>query len=184
MMDCQECHKRPASLHFTQVINGNKTEVHVCETCAKEKGYMMYPEEGYSLHNLLTGLFTFDSGPITSTHAAFKETMDTELQCPKCNMTFSQFKRIGKFGCAACYHTFSTGLDPIIRRVHSGNTKHYGKIPKRKGGNLHMKKQLEAYKSELQKLIENEAFEEAATVRDSIKELENQMRHSEAGDES
>src|SRR5690625_5391316 len=78
-------------------------------------------------------------------------------------MTFSEFKRVGKFGCAACYHTFSTRLDPIIRRVHSGNTKHFGKIPKRKGGNLHMKKQLEVYKNELQKLIENEAFEEAAT---------------------
>lgn len=182
-MDCQECHTRPASLHFTQVINGNKTEVHVCEVCAKEKGYMTYPEEGYSLHNLLAGLFNFDSTQIGNQNAPLKQTKE-ELQCPQCKMNFSEFKRTGKFGCAACYHTFSTRLDPIFRRVHSGNTKHYGKIPKRKGGNLHTKKQLETHKAELQQLIEGEAFEEAAMVRDKIKELENQMRNSEAGDNS
>lgn len=180
-MECQECHKRPASVHFTQVINGNKTEVHVCEICAKEKGYMTEPEEGYSLHNLLTGLFNFDSAKMGKPEASFKQTK--ELQCTQCKMTFSEFKRTGKFGCASCYHTFSNRLDPIFRRVHSGNTQHHGKIPKRKGGNLHAKKQMKMYRAELQQLIDNEAFEDAAKVRDKIKELENQMDHQEDGDE-
>ncbi|WP_099156822.1 UvrB/UvrC motif-containing protein [Virgibacillus ndiopensis] len=174
-MECQECQKRPATLHFTQVMNGTKKEVHVCEVCAKEKGYMTYPEEGYSLHNLLTDLFNFESAPLGNTSG------DTfmppkELQCPQCEMTFTEFKRVGKFGCATCYHTFSNRLDPIFRRVHSGNTKHHGKLPKRKGGDLHAKKQMESLKTELKHLIENEAFEEAATVRDKIKDLEKQMR--------
>lgn len=178
-MDCQECHKRPAALHFTQVINGNKTEIHVCEICAKEKGYMSYPEEGYSLHNLLTGLFNFDTSLMENKqNSSYKQT--EELQCPQCDMTISEFKRVGKFGCAECYHTFSEQLDPIFRRVHSGNTKHYGKIPTRKGGDLHAKKQVALYRSELQRLIENEAFEEAAEVRDKIKNLEKQMRGDDA----
>lgn len=182
-MECQECQQRPASLHFTQVLNGNKTEVHVCEVCAKEKGYMTYPEEGYSLHNLLSGLFNFDTVKLENHQDhAFKQV--EELKCPKCEMTFSEFKRVGKFGCATCYETFYARLDPILRRVHSGNTKHSGKIPKRKGGDLHTKKQLAGYQAELKKLIESEAFEEAAQVRDKINVLKSQKGNSEDGDKS
>lgn len=181
-MECQECQQRPASLHFTQVVNGNKTEVHVCEVCAKKKGYMTYPEEGYSLHHLLSGLFNFDSHALDNhSQAAFHQAQ--ALQCPKCKLTLHQFQRVGKFGCATCYSAFSEKLDPIFRRVHSGNTKHYGKIPRRKGSNLHTKKQIEAYRKQLRQLIENEAFEEAATIRDKIKQLEKENRNQEVGDD-
>ncbi|SFE42303.1 protein arginine kinase activator [Lentibacillus persicus] len=173
-MECQECHQRPAALHFTQVINGNKTEVYVCEVCAKEKGYMTYPEEGYSLHHLLSGLLntTFESKQNPSGSPHTKE----EVSCPQCDMPLSEFKRIGKFGCSTCYETFSDHLDPIFRRVHSGNMTHHGKIPARAGGNIRVQKQVEEYKEELQRLIKNEAFEDAARVRDKIKELEQQTR--------
>ncbi|HEX6593765.1 MAG TPA: UvrB/UvrC motif-containing protein [Bacillota bacterium] len=181
-MKCQECHKREATLHFTQVIHGNKLEVHVCEVCAKKKGYMTYPEEAYTLHDLLTGLFNVDSPQVNSQGASLSQIQ--RVRCPKCDLSFSEFKRIGKFGCATCYQTFSERIDPILRRVHSGNTKHIGKIPKRKGSNLHLKKQVEAYRSELHSLIENEAFEKAAIVRDKIKELESKIQDKEAGDQT
>ncbi|MEW9676459.1 UvrB/UvrC motif-containing protein [Lentibacillus sp. L22] len=176
-MECQECHKRPATLHFTQVVNGKKIEVHVCEVCAKEKGYMTYPEDSFSFQNLLTSLFNVESSPLGNngnSNSVFTPAED--IQCEQCGMTFSEFKRIGKFGCASCYHTFSDHLDPIFRRVHSGNTKHHGKIPKRQGGDLHAKRQLEEYKLKLKELIDQEAFEEAANVRDQIKALETKMR--------
>lgn len=180
-MQCQECQKRPATLHFSQVINGKKNEVHVCEVCAMEKGYMSYVEET-SLHNLLSGLFKFDSSQIGNHQGSpFQNT--SELQCSKCEMTFSDFQRLGKFGCAECYHAFSARLDPILKRVHSGNTKHNGKIPKRKGGHLHIQRQIETYKLELQQLIENEEFEQAAKVRDKIKELKSKENNPE-GDNS
>lgn len=182
-MECQECHQRPASLHFAQVINGSKTEVHLCEICAKEKGYMTYPEEGYSLQSLLTGLFNLDPATI-GTNNSPTEKQVKELQCPKCKMTFSAFKRVGKFGCAECYRTFSNRLDPIIRRVHSGNTRHYGKVPKRQGGNLHTRKQIDEYKAQLTHLIEDEAFEEAAEVRDKIRNLDEEMKKTEGGDQA
>ncbi|MFC4559698.1 UvrB/UvrC motif-containing protein [Virgibacillus kekensis] len=175
-MECQECHKRPATVHFTQVINGNKREVHVCEVCSKEKGYMSYPEEGFAFHNLLSGLFNFDASSVEGKQASGSYQQTQELQCSHCGMTYSAFKRAGKFGCAECYRTFSNRLDPIFRRVHSGNTKHQGRIPARKGGDLHLKKQVETYKSKLQRLIENEEFEEAAKVRDEIKKLDKEMR--------
>ncbi|SHH92730.1 UvrB/UvrC motif-containing protein [Virgibacillus chiguensis] len=182
-MQCQECHKRPATLHFTQVIQGQKMEVHVCNVCAKEKGYMNYSEDGYSLHHLLSGLFNFDTSSLSNPHTeSYHQTKD--LQCPKCEMTFSQFKQVGKFGCAICYETFNDRLDSIFRRVHAGNVKHNGKIPKRQGGDLHKKKQLEDLKLHLKKLIENEEFEEAAKVRDQIKALNQEDGQAEAGDQS
>ena len=178
-MECHECLERPATLHYTQVVNGHKTEVKICEVCAKEKGYMTtYPEEGYSLHNLLTGLFNFDTGHVKTPGSHIQK----EHQCPKCGLTFSEFKQIGKFGCGECYHTFSANLNPIFRRVHSGNTEHRGKIPKRKGGSLHLKKQIVINKAELQELIMNEEFEQAAVIRDKIKELEANINQKEAGD--
>ncbi|RDW21803.1 hypothetical protein CWR48_01850 [Oceanobacillus arenosus] len=183
-MECQECHERPATLHFTQISNGEKTEIHVCEVCAKEKGYLTYPDEAYSFHHLLTDLINFNASKIESVeNDAFKQQAQ-ELTCPHCGMTFTQFKRIGKFGCASCYHTFSTRLDPIFRRAHAGNTKHNGKVPKRTGIDLQTRKQLEDYKKELQYLIETEAFEKAAIIRDKIKALESSSKKSEAGDKS
>lgn len=168
-MECQECQQRAASFHFTQVINGQKSEVNVCGICAREKGYMTYPEESYSLHNLLAGLLNFDTTQMENLEDTAKQPADNH--CQNCEMTFSEFKRVGKFGCAECYQAFSKRLQPIIRRVQSGNTNHHGKIPERKGGDLHTKKRIETYKLQLQQLIESELFEEAAIVRDLIKEL-------------
>lgn len=176
-MDCQECHQRSATLHFTQLINGKKIDTHVCEVCAKELGYMTHPEESYSLHNLLAGLFDFESNQLKTN---FEQELD--LRCPNCDLKFTEFKNTGKFGCAECYHTFSKQIEPILKRVHSGNTKHEGKIPKRQGDHLHVKKQLEAYQDQLKQLVEREEFEEAAIVRDQIKTVKSDNLNLEAGD--
>lgn len=182
-MDCQECEQRAATLHFTQLINGKKIDTHLCDVCAKELGYVMHQEESYSLHNLLAGLFNFESNQLkTNQESDYKQ--EVELCCPKCDLKLTDFKRTGKFGCAECYHTFSKQIDPILRRVHGGNTKHNGKIPKRQGDRLHIKKQVKLYQNELQQLIEREEFEEAAIIRDKIKEIKSKDFSLEAGDSS
>ena len=170
-MKCSECNKRPATLYFSQIINGQKTEIKVCEICATKKGYINHSEETYSLHDLLTGLFNFGPSQIDLQNEQIFKEID-ELQCPKCNITFNDFQRIGKFGCASCYETFKVKLDSIFKRVHSGNTKHIRKRPKRKGVHLHAKKELGALRKKLKQLIEEEEFEKAAVVRDEIKKLE------------
>lgn len=178
-MECQECHERPAALHFSKIVNGEKTEVYVCEVCAKEKGYMGYDEEGYSLHNLLSGLFNFDH-PQVNGQQATSTPSPYVIKCPGCGMTYEQFKRKGKFGCAECYETFSDRLNPIFKRVHSGNTRHYGKIPRRTGSGIESKKRLERLRKQLVSLIDKQEFEKAAEIRDEIKELESQQsQHGE-----
>jgi protein arginine kinase activator len=169
-MLCQECEKRPSTLHFTKIINGEKTEFHICETCAREKGEMIPgTPNGFSIHNLISGLLDFD--PITSKGLSAKT---PPLRCEQCGLTYAQFSKLGRFGCSSCYYHFAERLDPLIKRVH-GNIGHVGKVPKRSGGLIKYKREIELLKKELLDRIENEEFEHAATVRDQIRDLEKKL---------
>ena len=37
-MLCQECKKNPATVHVTKIVNNIKTELHLCQSCAGERG--------------------------------------------------------------------------------------------------------------------------------------------------
>ncbi|HEY4551733.1 MAG TPA: UvrB/UvrC motif-containing protein [Bacillaceae bacterium] len=177
-MICQECHERPATVHFTKIVNGEKTTVQLCERCAQDKGefFMMENNSGFSINNLLAGLMNFNP-------AAQQTKSQTEshsiLQCENCKMTYQQFVNIGRFGCAHCYETFREQLTPIIKRLHSGNIKHGGKVPERMGGSIHIKKKIQQLKEELRSLIEKEEFEKAAELRDQIRSLESNLANGE-----
>lgn len=173
-MTCQECgKKRPATLHFTKIVNGDKTEFHICEACAREKGeFIPGTPSGFSIHNLLSGLLDFE--PSTASTVTAKP---QNMRCENCGLTYSQFGKIGRFGCSNCYKQFSGRLDPLFKRVH-GNTTHIGKVPKRTGGLIKHKREIENLKKDLSLLIEREEFEQAAEIRDKIKELEKKVSDS------
>ncbi|MFD1178884.1 UvrB/UvrC motif-containing protein [Paenibacillus puldeungensis] len=171
-MQCQECGKRPATLHFTKIVNGEKTEFHICEACAREKGEIIPGTAGgFSIHNLLSGFLDFN--PSVKGQVSGTKPPET-LRCEECGMTYSQFSKIGKFGCSSCYKYFNDRLDPLLKRVH-GNTVHVGKVPKRTGGSLQVKRKLDDLRRELQYRILREEFEEAAALRDQIRELEKEI---------
>lgn len=182
-MICQECNQRPATLHFTNFSNGEKTEMHLCERCAQEKGdmFMMNNGPGFAINSLLAGLFKMEP----AFQEQKKEAFQTEkiLQCPQCSMTFPQFIKVGRFGCATCYDAFREQLTPILRRLHSGNFTHNGKIPKRVGGDIHLRKTIGDLKQTLKDLISQEEFEKAAETRDQIRELERQLAEKQEGGE-
>lgn len=173
-MQCQECHQNPASLHFTKIINGKKTETHLCEQCAKEKGEMIAGTGGFSINSLLSGLLNFEY-PLAGKSKESTFANVENIYCKQCGMSFHQFSKVGRFGCSNCYTTFQSKIDPILKRVHSGNTTHTGKIPKRIGGNLHITKKITQLKEQLQKAILHEEFENAAELRDQIRSLEQQL---------
>ncbi|PTX58141.1 protein arginine kinase activator [Melghirimyces profundicolus] len=170
-MQCQECGKRPATLHYTKIINGEKMEFHLCEVCAKEKGEQMAGmEAGFSIHNLLSGLLNLD-GQFAEGQPARSASSSEGLRCKTCGLTYSQFSKIGRFGCSDCYKAFAERLDPLFRRVH-GHTTHRGKVPERTGGKLRIRREIERLKQELSARIQKEEFEEAARLRDRIRELQ------------
>lgn len=170
-MLCQDCGKKQATLHFTKILNGEKTEFHICESCAREKGELIPgTPNGFSIHNLLSGLLDFEPNSPNNPLAP----KAPPSRCEQCGLTYSQFSKIGRFGCSSCYKHFGEKLDPLFKRVH-GNTFHTGKVPKRSGGLIKHKREIENLKKELITRIENEEFEKAAQLRDEIRELEKRV---------
>ena len=168
-MICQKCGKNSATVYVTKVINGNKTEMYFCEYCAREKGEMDNPFEGnFPLHQFFSGMMGFLPGGGSE---AMVPQAQTSVQCPGCGLTYAQFGQIGRFGCDRCYEGFQEYLPSLFRRLH-GNQKHMGKIPKRSGSGIKLKREIEQLRAELQKKINEEAFEEAAMLRDQVKKLE------------
>lgn len=180
-MICSECNQRPATLHFTKIINGEKAEYHLCEKCAQEKGdmFVISGSSGYSINNLLAGLLNIDPTFQKTKQDPFQQ--EKIIQCDQCSMTFQQFIKIGRFGCAHCYEAFKEQLNPVLKRLHSGNSAHNGKIPARIGGTLHLRKNIEELKQTLKELISEEEFEKAAEIRDEIRLLEGRLSTKHEG---
>lgn len=171
-MLCQECDKKPATLHFTKIVNGEKTEFHICESCARERGEgIPGTANGFSIHSLLSGLLDFE--PVGTMNALGAKPAQ-QLRCDNCGLTYTQFSKMGRFGCSNCYTQFGSKLDPILKRVH-GNTTHVGKIPKRTGVQIQLKREIDELKQDLNMRIEQQEFETAAELRDRIRELERKI---------
>jgi len=169
-MLCERCGKKNASVHVTKITDGKKTEVYLCDLCTKEKGEFDFPFEGkFPLHQFFSGLMGLPAG----SSEKVVSTGYGGLQCPECGLTYTQFGQIGHFGCDRCYESFGKNLLPLLRRLH-GNQKHMGKIPARAGSYVKLKKDIQSLREELQRKVAEEAFEEAAEVRDRIRKLESE----------
>ncbi len=79
--------------------------------------------------------------------------------------------KLAVLAASSCYKYFDSRLDPLFKRVH-GSTSHVGKVPARAGGRIKVKRQIADLKQNLQQSIAQEEFEEAAQIRDQIRELE------------
>jgi protein arginine kinase activator len=161
-MLCDSCGKNPATVHLTEIIDEQMSELHLCEECARKKSEQM--EQQFGLGDLLGGLAEFGKPTLD------KE--DTSLKCPKCGLSYAEFKKVGRLGCADCYVSFKKYLGPLLKKIHGSNI-HFGKSPVNLPKAPSKKKpEAQDLRAKLQKAIEMEAFEEAASLRDQIKEAE------------
>lgn len=161
-MLCDICHKNPATVHLTEIIDNQMTELHLCETCAQEKSAQM--ESQFGLSDLLAGMAEFSK-------PQQKEMESLALKCSNCGMTYENFRKIGRLGCGDCYNSFRKYLAPLLKKIH-GSSQHLGKSPSRITRILKKKTDLQELRNRLNTAIETEAFEEAAKIRDKIRELE------------
>ena len=165
-MLCQICNKNNATVHYTKIINGDVEELHLCDECARNNNEFEF-DTTFSFHKLLTGLIDSIQG------GTVKEEID-DIVCDTCGLGYSRFKQTGKFGCPNCYDSFKVKLLPLVKGIH-GHNKHIGKIPKRANKDIAKRKKIEKLRIELDKLVCKEAFEDAAVLRDKIKELEKEL---------
>lgn len=166
-MLCEECRQRQATVHMTKIINNLKSEIHLCEKCANrhEEFTNITP---FSMNDLIASLMDMGAGHQTFVRSA-------SVKCPACGMDYAKFKKSGMLGCRECYQHFSNELLPVLRKIQS-RTEHSGKVPKRSGSSLLLKKQIKELRQELKIAVETEAFERAAEIRDRLKELEASFR--------
>jgi protein arginine kinase activator len=166
-MLCEKCNKRQATVHLTKVINGKKTEIHLCEQCAK-KGEQITFDNSFSINNFLTSLIdSVQDSPLKVDYIQTKK-------CDRCGMTYGKFKQLGRLGCPDCYNVFSEKLNILIKNIQ-GSENHTGKVPKKAGNSLRIKNEIKNIKIQLNDAIQKEEFEKAAVLRDKIKELENRL---------
>ena len=160
-MLCDKCGKNTATTHIKQIINGVVTEHDLCSACAAKEGFGKFSNG--SLAEMLSSMF----GDIGAVGAGTKA-----VRCPVCGATFADIAETGKVGCADCYRTFYSELLPYLKRVH-GTVKHTGKIPNSTPlAEKPQEETVETLRMELNRLVSEEKFEEAAVVRDKIKKLE------------
>ena len=94
-------------------------------------------------------------------------------KCPVCGFTQADFKKTGRLGCSACYITFAEGLGTLLKAMHKG-TEHVGKLPQRAFRQMELSDKMRTLTDDLEKAVAEENYEDAATLRDQIKQLEHE----------
>lgn len=162
-MNCENC-KKPATVHVVEIHNGKKIEKHLCEQCAGKLGAV--PMKGHTpINELLTNFVLQHAGSVHEEPAA----------CDQCGITWGEFRQQGLLGCAHDYEIYEEQLTPLVQRAHEGATHHTGKAPRRVGsGDAAQKRQaiLARLRKDLARSVEGEDYENAARLRDQIRDLE------------
>jgi len=171
-MQCDICGKKKATVHLTEIVDEQMSEMHLCEECARQKSSQM--EQQFGLADLLAGL--------SQTTPTVKEGKESVLKCATCGLNYEDFRKFGRLGCSQCYVSFKENLSGLLRKIH-GSSHHLGKTPNGSKAQIPVAiststallspDTLEGLKKQLQSAIEAEDFEKAAMLRDKIRSLEN-----------
>ncbi len=149
MMKCQQCPNR-AVIHITEIHGPQQVEdVHLCEECAAK-----YLQEK----------------PLVPAPTPPPSAVNNKM-CPACGLTFALFRSQGRFSCPHDYDAFAEEVLPLLENLHNA-TQHRGKSPQHRVAALSHQAELTRLRQQLQLLVREERYEEAARVRDRIRELE------------
>ena len=165
-MNCELCHKQPATVHFKQVADGVAKELFVCAECAAKNGFEV--QSPTSLTDFLFGI-GFETGEKNPPK-------DRGKTCPVCKMSRRDFDKTSRLGCPACYDTFGDELMPLIADTHTGG-QHRGKVP----ACARVSAEAAALQEALDKAVARQDFEEAAALRDKFKALKDETTAAPKG---
>src|SRR5580698_9658358 len=102
-MTCDICGKKKATVHLTEIVDEQMSEMHLCEECARQKSSQM--EQQFGLADLLAGLSDTSKAPASS-----KEGEKSVLKCTRCGLPYEDFRKFGRLGCSECYTSFKEHL--------------------------------------------------------------------------
>lgn len=167
-MLCDECGQREATLHLMAVVNGKKTERHLCSVCA-EKSHELEAAAGLKPDALLSAILK---------HGGEDGRREADSRVCSCGMTLERFHKEGRLGCPECYKTFGDVLVPMLQRLHGASAHSSGRLQPSvqdepaPADEKPAESAIDALKRELREAIELENYEQAAVLRDRIREKE------------
>ena len=164
-MKCQSC-SSPATVHLTDIINGQKKELHLCQACAEQQQFIKQQE--LNLPAILQSLIGQHVGQLTDELS--------RLTCPACGIKYMEFRAEGRLGCPHDYDVFRAGLEPLLKRIHR-SIRHAGKKPRHREATAGVQQEWVELRRQLREAVDAEQYEEAARLRDLL-------RQKEATDES
>jgi len=156
-MKCNRCSK-PAILHITEITGEEQfEELHLCEDCWQK--YEMQAKGLPKAAESATGLEAEEIARLS------------HRECPVCGIKFLEFRNSGRLGCPHDYEEFREELAPLLENIH-GEVRHCGKAPRRQPRARHLQAELAQLRKQLHQAVNKENYEEAAKLRDKIKQLE------------
>lgn len=157
-MMCEACNEREATVKLIAIINGVKTERHLCGECVEKQKQRVRAE---GMQSMLSAII---SG------ARRSQDGQAGLKCSGCGLSYDEFRKTSRLGCAQCYKDFDAQLKPLLIRLH-GSTHHAGRMPEHVDEPLREQSALDHLRREMEVAIACEDFEAAATLRDQMRAL-------------
>lgn len=157
-VECGHC-KKPTQVHYKEIVGDHTTCTNMCNDCPvllrKVHGEVREKQEG--------------SDPTT-----------TGLYCGHCHTPLESVKMGNPLGCGQCYHVFGdvlvqellaeNKLPKVMQEAKRNQPLHIGMTPD-KPSESPSSNRLTALNEALNEALQKENYEEAAWIRDQIKEL-------------
>ena len=157
-MLCEECKKTPATVVVTTVSGGKMTSRHLCAACVQK--FQQGDMQGF-LAAILASMAAAQAGASAP---------GEDIVCAGCGLSFSEFQKTGKLGCARCYTDFREQLKPILMRIH-GRALHAGRRPPVSEEEQAVQKRKAALREQMEQAVKTEDFERAAALRDELRAM-------------
>ena len=155
-MKCEKCNEKEATFYYSSNINGEKTERHLCNPCAREEGFgsaLDYqPMTGFG--GMFDSLFADFFSPRRSLLSAF-DMLDRPMR---------------RMMTAALPQIHIVVGQPQSQQPASETEQ---KIPEDAGEEVKARREIDALKHQLQEAVNAENYEKAIELRDQLQALEN-----------
>lgn len=171
-MQCERCNQKRVTVHYRENRNGKIRALKLCGDCAEHLERAGELEDmSVPLYGIHTPSFFAEDEimplPMSDHPAAIHR---GERRCSVCGTEISEIMTAGLVGCSACYESFSSELTAPLGVLH-GQAVHRGKVSAGYRNKLERMRRLEELKKQLKAAVSEEEFEQAAALRDEIREL-------------
>lgn len=161
-LECTEC-KKNVCVRYTEITSEGFSESCMCQDCPELQKKL------YGVKNIPRNI----------------PNVSTNLVCGNCGTTYEEIKKGHHLGCPECYSVFeeiiflemqTAGRYPIKKMTKRGSLAHIGRSPGEKL-TLTPSSKLIALNEALKDMLNREDYEQAALLRDQIKELNEEQKN-------